>query len=683
MYRIGVDVGGTFTDFSILNEETLDVHYYKVASTPEDPSEAIQKGVSDLLAMHAVPTARVSHLAHGTTVATNMVIEERGSKTGLLTTKGFRDVLEIGRQARPHLYDYSVTKPTPLVAREHRLEIEERVGPDGDIITPLENDQLEAAVANLKAANVSAVAVCFLHSYRMPDHEERAREVIEALFPDAYISLSSEVLPEFREYERLSTTVINAYLGPRIQRYLKRFLERIAELGLDLEPLTIHSNGGLMSVQTVREYPVRTCLSGPAAGVIGATEIAKVAGFPNLVTFDVGGTSTDVSLVHESQPLFTSMRLISGHPIKMPMIDINVIGAGGGSVAWIDDAGALKVGPHSAGAHPGPVAYGAGGTEPTLTDANVCLHRLNPKTLLQGRMTVDEQAARQVIEARLARPLGLTLEDVADGIIRIANANMARAIRSVSTERGHSINHFALFAYGGAGPLHATELAEECGIPKVIVPHEPGTMCARGMLLTDISFDFVRTEIADADQKAWERVCTLFDEMFEEGNTWLEQEKVPVGERAFRPLVEARYQGQNHEVKVEMDAVTPVGLAEFLKGFEAAHTLEYGYAIADRSVEIVNCRLKAVGKVTKAGLRPREPGGVIEDAILEQREVYFGQRWGWTPTNIYDRARLPVEVRFSGPAVVEEMSSTTIIFPLQSAYVDRIGNIVITINPED
>lgn len=683
MYRIGVDVGGTFTDFSILNEKTKDVLYIKVPSTPEDPSEAIQSGISELLEAHSIQPSQVTYLAHGTTVATNMVIEERGSKTGLLTTKGFRDVLEIGRQARPHLYDYSVTKPTPLVAREHRLEIDERIGPQGEVIRPVDPEQLEAAVEELKTAGVAAVAICFVHSYRTADHEKRAREVIEALFPEAYISLSSEVLPEFREYERLSTTVINAYLGPRIQRYLDRFLERIRDLAIKVEPLTIHSNGGLMSVHTVRGFPVRTCLSGPAAGVVGATEIAKVAGFPNLVTFDVGGTSTDVSLVHESQPLFTSMRLVARHPIKMPMIDINVIGAGGGSIAWIDDAGALKVGPHSAGAHPGPVAYGLGGDEPTITDANVCLHRLNPQTLLRGRMPVDEQAARRVIDERLARPLGLTVEQAADGIIRIANANMARAIRSVSTERGHDINTFALFAYGGAGPLHAAELAVECGLPKVIIPNEPGTMCARGMLLTDISFDFVRTEIADATQQRWERICELFDDMVREGTHWLEQEGVVAAKRLYRRHIEARYQGQNHEVKIEMDDVTPNGLAEFLRRFEAAHSMEHGYSIADRKVEIVNCRLKAVGQVQKAGLQPRQPGGVIEDAITEQREVYFGGRWGWVATNIYDRSRLPIDVLFSGPAIIEEMSSTTTIFPLQSAYVDRIGNIIININHEE
>lgn len=683
MYRIGVDVGGTFTDFSVLDEKTMDVHSFKVLSTPEDPSEAIQQGISALLDAHGIAPSQVSHLAHGTTVGTNMVIEAKGSPTGLLTTRGFRDILEIGRQTRPHLYDYSVTKPAPLVEREHRIEIDERVGPEGEVLAPLDTAGLEAAVDRLKAEGVASVAVCFLHSYCMPDHEKRAREVIEARFPEAYISLSCEVLPEFREYERLSTTVINAYLGPRMRAYLDRFVRRVGALGLDLEPLTVHSNGGLMSVQTVLNYPVRTCLSGPAAGVIGATEIAKTAGFANVITFDVGGTSTDVSLINESTPHFTSTRLVSGHPIKMPMIDIHVIGAGGGSIAWIDDAGALKVGPHSAGARPGPVAYGLGGSEPTITDANISLHRLNPVSLLQGRMKVDEQAARRVITERVAEPLGLSMEAAADGIIRIANANMARAIRSVSTERGYDINTFALFAYGGAGPLHAAELAGECGIPQVIVPQEPGTMCARGMLLTNISFDFVRTEIAEVGPQTWNRICDLFDEMRREGSAWLEQEKVAETKRSYRLLIEARYQGQNHEVKVDMAAVALDGLQEFLQRFEAAHSMEYGYAIPDRKVEIVNCRLQAVGEVPKAAMPPRELGGSLEDAILERRDVFYGGQWGWVPTHVYDRSRLPAEVAFPGPAVIEEMSSTTVVFPGQSAIADRIGNIVIHIKPRN
>ena len=677
MVRIGVDVGGTFTDFTMLDEDGGAVHYFKVPSTPQDPSEAIQEGVARMLDDHKVTPDAVSYLGHGTTVATNMVIEHRGSETGLLITKGFRDVLEIGRQTRPNLYDYSIGKPVPLVAREHRIEIAERVGADGAVLTPLDEAGLGAAVETLKAAGVDAVAVCFLHSYRRADHEKSARAALERLMPDAYISLSSEVLPEFREYERLSTTVLNAYIGPRMQAYLDRFLARVGDLGITVEPYTIHSNGGLMSVRTVRETPVRTCLSGPAAGVVGATEVAKAAGFPNVVTFDVGGTSTDVSLIHGSRPLFTSTRSIADYPIKTPMIDIHVIGAGGGSIAWMDDAGALKVGPHSAGAEPGPAAYGLGGGEPTITDANICLHRLNPVALLDGRMPVDKAAARRVVEEHVAGPLGLDVESAAHGILRIANANMSRAIRSVSTERGYAIKEFALFAYGGAGPLHAAEIAVECGIPTVIVPQEPGTMCARGMLLTDISLDFVRSEIAEADEDTWRRVCQLFGDMGEDGTAWLDGERVKDDDRSFVRHVEARYQGQNYEVKVEMEEIKPDGLADFLERFRASHAKEYGYDIPGRAVEVVNCRMQAVGDVPKAPHQTLGPGGSLQEAVIERRRVYFGDGAGWIETDIYARARLPVEVPFQGPAVIEEMSSTTVVLPGHSARVDPIGNIVI------
>ena len=677
MFRIGVDVGGTFTDFTMLAEETGEVHHFKVPSTPTDPSEAIQAGMGGMLETHGVAAKDVSHLGHGTTVATNMVIEKRGAPTGLLITKGFRDVLEIGRQTRPHLYDYNVRKPPPLVPREHRLEIDERIGAQGDVIRPLDEVGLEAAVSVLKDAGLASVAVCFLHCYKTPEHEKRAKAVIERLMPDTFISLSSEVLPEFREYERLSTTVLNAYVGPRMGAYLERFLERVRDLGITVEPYTIHSNGGLMSVRTVRETPVRTCLSGPAAGVVGATEVGRAGGFPNLITFDVGGTSTDVSLVHDSRPLFTSDRLVAEYPVKTPMLDIHVIGAGGGSIAWLDDAGALKVGPQSCGAEPGPVAYGRGGEAPAITDAHVCLHRLNPVALLDGRMPVDEAAARRAIEDEVAKPLGLDLETAAHGILRIANANMSRAIRSVSTERGYDVGTFALFAYGGAGPLHAAEIARECGIPMVIVPQAPGTMCARGMLLSDVSLDFVRSEISDATEETWKDVCGLFDDMRRDADHWRSNEKLAPEDCTFRYMVEARYQGQNYEVKVPLDDIRPDGLQAFLAGFARSHVQEYGYDIPGRVVEVVNCRLQAIGRVPKVRQEPHVGGGTLDDAIRETRKVFFGGDSGWVDTRVYGRDALPVRVHFEGPAIVEEMSSTTVVLPGQRAQVDDIGNIVI------
>jgi len=677
VYRIGIDVGGTFTDFTLLGEDDGRVHFHKVASTPADPSEAIARGIAELLERHALSPREVAHVGHGTTVATNLIIERRGARAGLLTTRGFRDVLEIGRQVRPHLYDYSRGKPPPLIAREHRLELAERVNARGDVLQPLAAAELEGAVLKLRDAGVQSVAVCFLHAYRNPAHEAQARAAIERLFPEAYVSVSSEVLPEFREFERLSTTALNAVVGPRMQTYLERFLARVRDLGIGTEPYTIHSNGGLMSVRAVRAFPVRTCLSGPAAGVVGAAAIGSAIGRGNLVTFDVGGTSTDVSLIADGKPLFSSLRAIADYPVKTPMIDIHVIGAGGGSIAAIDDAGALKVGPRSAGADPGPAAYGRGGARATLTDAQIVLHRLNPVSLLAGRLAVDEARAREVVEREVARPLGLSLEAAAEGIVRIANANMGRAIRAVSTERGYDLERFALFAFGGAGPLHAIDVAVECGIPVVVVPQEPGTMCARGMLLTNIGFDFVRSLIAVADADSWADVQTLFAAMREEAEGWLARERVAAGDRSYRCHIDARYEGQNFEVMVELGRTGAGSLAEFLEAFAATHRREYGYDLAQRPVEIVNCRLQAVGEVPKAPLLPLPPRGELQDALSAHRRIYFGDLHGWVDTPVYLRDRIAAGTSLRGPAVVEEMSSTVVIAPGQRAVVDRIGNIVV------
>ena len=678
MYRIGIDVGGTFTDFTLVNEQTGGVAFHKVPSTPHDPSEAIERGIADLLRDHAIRPDEIGHIGHGTTVATNLIIERKGAPCGLITTRGFRDVLELARQTRPHLYDYTVVKPPPLVPRMWRKEVGERLLADGSVREPLDEGDVRRAALALRDAGVESVAICFLHAYRNPAHERRARDIVREVMPDVYVSVSSEVLPEFREYERLSTTAMNASIGPRMQLYLHRFLDRVAQMGIAVEPLTIHSNGGLMSVETVRSFPVRTCLSGPAAGVVGAAEVGRVAGFRNLVTFDVGGTSTDVSLIVDGQPVFTSNRTVAGYPVKTPMIDIHVIGAGGGSIAWLDEVGSLKVGPHSAGAVPGPVAYGRGGIEPTITDAQITLHRLNPVALLKGAMAVDESSARRIIDEDVAAPLGLTTEAAADGIVRIANANMSRAIRSVSTERGYDLSEFALFAFGGAGPLHAMDVARECGIPVVVVPREPGTMCARGMLLTDISFDFVESEIAPVDQASWVRVCARLSGLRAQAQDWLGREGVAPGQCRYVAMVDARYVGQNFEVQVPIAVLDAPDLAAFESGFHQAHLREYGYNVPDRTIEIINCRVRAIGQVVRAA-QSKIPPATTRAAPIARRAVYFGAVDGWVESDIYDRDTLGAGVGIDGPAVIEEMSSTTVIAARQSARVDDFGNLIVRI----
>ena len=679
-FRVGFDVGGTFTDFTLLAEHTGELHYFKVPSTPHDPAEAIQTGLAHLMREYAIAGAELVHVGHGTTVATNMVIERRGSRCALVTTRGFRDVLEIGRQTRPHLYDYNVIKPEPLAPREWRFEVAERITADGSVLQPLDEDEVVAVARQLAAVQVESVAICFMHSYRNDAHERRAREILAKYLPGVYLSVSSEILPEFREYERMSTTALNAYVGPRMAAYMRNLLNSVLDMGVAVPPTTVHSNGGLMSVESVLTAPVRTCVSGPAAGVIGAAELGRVAGLPNLITFDVGGTSTDVSLVAGLQPLFTSSRLVADYPVKTQMVDVHVIGAGGGSIARIDDAGALKVGPQSAGAVPGPIAYNRGGKMVTITDAHVVLGRLNPVALLEGRMAVHAQQAREALQTQIADPLGLSIENAAYGILRIANSNMARAVRAVSTERGHDIRTFALCAFGGAGGLHAAELARDCGIATLLIPQEPGTMCARGILLSDISMDFVQTLMAHATSPGWLAVGQALDTLAGKARAWLASEGVEDAAQRLSAVIDARYQGQNFEIGVPLDGMQLMDLEAFVSAFRAAHVREYGYDAANRQIEVVNCRMRAIGLVPRAPLARVQGGASLAAAVKEHRKVYF-EGAGWADTPIYRRALLPVDAPVAGPAVIEEMSSTTVVLPGQQARADEYGNLVVNLNP--
>jgi N-methylhydantoinase A len=678
MVRIGLDVGGTFTDFTVFDSVRGEVRHHKVPSTPANPADAIRLGLAQILTRFGIDPGDVHFLGHGTTVATNMVLERKGAKTGLITTRGFRDVLEIGRQTRPNLYDYTERNPLPLAARQDRHEVRERILADGTVELPLDEAELREAIRALREAGVESVAICFLHSYRRPDHERAARQIVMEEMAAAYVSASSDVVPEFREYERLSTTVINAYVGPRMARYCARLAGDVKQLGIKTEPWTFHSGGGLVSLDTVQQLPVRTCLSGPAAGAVGAARIAEQAGIRDIVTFDVGGTSTDISLITEAAPRLTAGRQVGGFPIKTPMLDIHVIGAGGGSIAWIDEAGALKVGPQSAGAHPGPVCYGTGGEEPTVTDANLCLGRLPQGSLLDGAMTLDAAAAREAIQQRIARPLGLSLEAAAYGILRVAVANMSRAIRSVSTMHGHDLGKFALMAFGGAGPLHAGDVARECDFKRILLPLEPGTLCARGILVADICLDFVRTVMAAADAAGWAAVCDHFDHMRSDGEEWLVREGVEAGRRQYRFAVDARYEGQNHEVRVAIDDPSPEGFTKFETAFERTHTREYGHSIEGHRIEIVNCRLQAVGIVPSASMAHHAASESAGDAIHDRRPVYFGPEHGWLDTPICRRDRLAANATIPGPAIIQEMSSTTVLLPGHTASVDAFGNIVVT-----
>ena len=678
MFRIGVDVGGTFTDFTISNSVSGENLFFKLPSTPADPSDAIVDGIAQILDTFQISADEVTYIGHGTTVATNMVIERRGVATGLITTKGFRDVLAIGRQTRPNLYDPSVENPEPLVERYRRREVCERQTAKGEVLLPLDEAELETVVKELVATGVESIAISFIHAYRNPAHEEAAARLIADKAPGVYVSVSSNVLPEFREYERTSTTVLNAYVGPKMAGYFDRLNAKIAALGIRVSPMTIHSNGGLLSIETAKRLPVTTCLSGPAAGVIGAAVVGSAAGIPDIVTFDVGGTSTDVSLIIGGKPKLTSSRVVAGYPVKLPMIDIHVIGAGGGSIAHLDDADALKVGPRSAGALPGPVAYAKGGDQPTLTDANICLNRLNPVALLDGRMPIDRAAAWSSIEERLAKPLGISVEDAAFGIIQVAAANMSRAIRAVTTEQGHDVGDIALFAFGGAGPLHAAEVARESGIARIVVPQEPGTMCARGALLSDVSLDFVRMQLAPATPETWRNACANLRAMTEQSDQWLASEQVDAAARHFELAIDAHYAGQAHEIRVPVDTVDEAGYEDFLARFGKVYRDTYGYENAEQAVFIVSCRLRAIGYVPK-NVTPSYSGGEsVSGAKVDERSVYFGPGEGWKQTPIYQRSALPIGEVIPGPAIIDEMSSTTVILAGQNAIIDPFGNIILT-----
>lgn len=672
---IGIDVGGTFTDFTLWNETSQSLDNFKVQSTPHDPSEAIETGLRYAID-HFGMGRKISHLGHGTTVATNMVIERRGSKTALITTKGFRDILEIGRQTRPDLYDITVEKPNPLVPRFLRYEVGERISSEGKVLTELNPDEIKKVAEQLMDEGVEAVAICFLHAYRFPEHEVNAQRILRSILPASIpICLSSQILPEFREYERFSTTVMNAYLQPKMARYMERLIERIQAAGLDARPYTIHSNGGLMSIEDAKLFPVQTCLSGPAAGVVGASRLIHTANLTNVITFDVGGTSTDVSLIKDGVPAFTTNREVAGYPIKCPMVDVHVIGAGGGSIANIDRAGALKVGPGSAGAKPGPAGYGYGGQEATISDANIVLHRLNPVSILDGKMPIDKVASQKVI-SKLADQLGLSMVECANGIIRIATANMARAIRAVSIEKGHALEDFALMAFGGAGPLHASHVAQEAGITNVLIPNSPGTMCAQGVLMSDISRDYVHTVVRNLDSEGWAAVMTDRERLISEGSAWLKNENVPDDITSYITTVEARYQGQNHEIPVR---IKDASVSDFKEAFLKNHKASYGYVIEGRTIELVNLRVTMIGA---NGQRPKaypNVNGTLPDAIIEYRDVYLDEITGWQNMPVYERTKIPTGILINGPAVIEELSSTTLILKGHTASQDLHRNLLISL----
>lgn len=680
-WRIGVDSGGTFTDVCLFDDETGKVEIWKVSSTPDDPSRGITQGVVEGLEQVGAEASELGFLGHGTTVATNALIELRGVKTGLIVSDGFRDLLEIGRQKRPNLYDMFAEKPEQLVSRDLRRQVPERLKFDGTVDVPLDVDALRTEVRALAKEDIKALAVCFLYGFLNTEHEEMAKKVIAEELPDVFVSTSHDVAPEFREFERLSTTVVNAYLGPVMQRYIRRLKDRLDEIGLKIAPQLTQSNGGVIGFDTAADLPVRTVLSGPSTGVVAAQAIGKMAGFPNIITFDVGGTSSDVALLQNGVCQLTGEADVHGYPIKAPMLDIHTVGAGGGSIAHVDTGGLLKVGPRSAGANPGPVCYGLGSTEPTVTDANIVLQTLNPVEILGGRMKVRRDLAVESVQ-RLANKLGLDVMETAQGIISVVTANMAKAIRVISVQRGHDPRDYALMAFGGAGPLHAARLARELDMGKVIVPLTPGTLCALGLLLTDLRADFAVSRLMPLGCEALGPVETGYAELQTQAADWFDKEGIGADRQVMTRTADMRYMGQNYELSVAVPAgpITHDTFKALEAGFEAAHKQRFGFVVEGEPIQLVTLRLEAAGIVKKAQFAAQEIEGEDPSAAqIDSREVYMAEAKDFVPSPVYTRDRLRPGNVIHGPAIVEQMDTTTVILPDMTGTVDPYLNLILEV----
>ena len=682
-WRVGVDVGGTFTDFFALDEPSGTVVVHKVPSTPANPAAAIVEGTAELLRRAGVPATELAGLSHGTTVATNALIQRKGGRVALITTQGFRDVIEIGRQIRPRLYDLQEDYPAPLVPRARRFELKERVVASGDMLVRPSESDIEEVVREVLASGAEACAVCLLFSFLNPENERRVAEALARAAPDMPVSISCEVQPEFREYERFSTTVLNAYLLSVMSHYLRTLEEEIGRSYPNASVGVNQSSGGLMSVARARRFPVRTALSGPAAGVVGAIHSARLSDRPNMITLDMGGTSADVALIRGYEAGLSFERSIEDFPVRLPMIDINSVGAGGGSIAWFEKDGLLKVGPESAGSVPGPACYARGGSRPTVSDANLVLERLSTKGLLGGGMPLDRELAESVLRP-LADRLGFTLERAAHGVISIAVSNMVRAIRAISVERGLDARGFSLLAFGGAGPLHAAEVARGLGLREIIIPFSPGILCAQGLVVSDLTENFVRTTRVRLDRpNAADEIRRHATALLDDAEAWLAGEGLAQAQGSSTDLsLDTRYVGQNFELSIPLSYSRggDIDVEQLRQAFMAAHEQSYGYYNARDPVEIVNIR--AIARARRADPDRARPAADETSAAAdeESRHVYFGYDAA-VETRVYNRASLRAGDVVRGPAIVEQLDATTVIFPGDVARVDPSLNILIKVNP--
>jgi N-methylhydantoinase A len=687
-YRLGVDVGGTFTDLLLVDDESGELFRVKTPSTPADPSEGVLTGIERICDESGVAAGDLAYVMHGTTVATNALLEAKGARVGLITTKGFKQILHLARSQTPGpLAGWIIMiKPDPPAALEDTREADERMDARGRAVEPIDRAQVEEVVRDLVESGVESLTVSLINSYANPAHEREIKEVIHGLYPDFPVTLSSDVLPEFREYERTLTACLNSYVRPKVAGYVSNLAESLRGIGVKADLNLLRSDAGLMSAKLASENPIYGVLSGPSGGVVGALFVARKAGFPNVLTFDMGGTSTDVALCEHGEPTIARQTEIPygwglpGEviPVKVPSVNVRSIGAGGGSIAHVPEVtGALRVGPQSAGADPGPACYGKGGTDPTVTDANVVIGHLPPR-LLGGEMNLDVEAAKAAVQ-KVADALGLDLYQAAQGILDIVNENMAGALRVISVQRGYDPRDFALVAFGGAGPMHANAVAEVMGSFPVLVPPAPGLLCATGDLVADFRNEFGRTFIRTVDRTTGEEVKAILDEVGREAREWLRREGISESRQRITYNVDMRYYRQGYELPVEIDPELLAGNGPQMLAdrFNQLHEQFYRFKMDDTTCEIVNLRAIVSGEMPKPRLVETDGGSPADPthAVIDEREVYFEGEW--LPTRVYSRSQLQPGNRIGGPAIVTEFDSTTVVLAGYEAEVDRYLNLII------
>ncbi|MFM1815167.1 MAG: hypothetical protein RLZ98_1862 [Pseudomonadota bacterium] len=680
-FRITVDTGGTFSDFVYLDEATGEVSIMKVPSTPDDPSRAILEGIRFLLDK-GVPADDISYFCHGTTVGTNALLEGKGARTGLLVTEGFRGIYEVQEQARPHgtaIFDVMYDKPKALVTPSTTGEVRERVTAAGEVLVALDEGLLRETLREIKDKDLESMAVCLLFSFLHPAHEQRVAAIIEEEMPGCNVSLSSEIMPQIREYYRLSTTVINAYLQPILARYIRRLADRLKEAGIETrQKYIMQSNGGMATFDATAKKAVTTVLSGPAGGVTAGVAACRMTGFDNIITFDMGGTSCDVALIHKGQPIVANRGKVEGRDIAVPMMDINTVSAGGGTLAHVDRFGVLKVGPESAGAVPGPACYCRGGTMPTITDCNLILGYLSEDNFLGGKMKLDRNLAWKAVEEHVAKPLGIDVMEAAHGIVRIINVKMEEAIKAISTIRGYDLREFMLLPFGGAGPIHSGRIARNLSMPGQIVPLYPGVFSAMGLVMSDVKHDYVRSRMSVFAKTGAEEVNAVFAELEAHAKADLGEEGFAEDKVRIERALDLRYAGQGYELSMPCAAFSGAAdMGNLRRAFDDLHKVQFGHSAPDEAVEIVTYRVQSTGLVPHVKTQRFEPtGGKLEDAINERRRVRF-EEGDVEECPVYQRERLDAGLTFNGPAIIEQFDCTIVVEPGQVVAVDEFKNLIV------